>query len=129
MKRGRQTKLNKELADSIIADRARLVPYSQVAEAHGIYRKTLREWIVKGLEELEIGAKSTLFGYLARTIKKNECEAIKGLLEEIRAGEKGWQSRCWILERCFAAEFALGAQELAQLKQELEDIKKALKDG
>ncbi len=129
MKRGRQTKLNKELADSIIADRSRLVPYSQVAEAHGIHRNTLREWIIKGLDELEKDKKSTLFGYLAGTIKKNECQAIKALLEEIRAGEKGWQSRCWILERCFTSEFALGAQELAQLRQELEDIKKVLKDG
>jgi transposase-like protein len=129
MKRGRQTKLNKELADSIIADRSRLVPYSQVSEAHGIHRNTLREWIIKGLDELEKGAKPTLFGYLASAIRKNECKAIKDLLEEIRTGEKGWQSRCWILERCFSAEFALGAQELTQLRQELEDIKKALKDG
>jgi hypothetical protein len=126
---GRPTKLTLEIAESMIPDLAALVPYSQVAEAHGIHRNTLREWIVKGLADLEKRKTKTIFAQLASTIKKNECATIRRLLEEIRQGEKGWQSRCWILERRFPAEFAVGAQELAQLKQELELIKQVIKEN
>ncbi len=73
--------------------------------------------------------KKTAFARFSYTLKKRECEGVCQLLDDIKAGVKSWQSRAWILERRFPMDFALGAQELAQLKQELEDIKKALKDG
>ena len=128
MKTGRPTKFNKSRADSIIEAIAKFVPYTMVADAHQIDRSTLYDWINKGLEDLKNGHKTTLarFSY---TLKKRECEGVCQLLDDVKEGVKSWQSRAWILERRFPMDFALGAQELTQLRQELEDIKNALKDG
>ena len=126
--KGRPTKFNKSRADSIIEAIAKFVPYTMVADANQIDRSTLYDWINKGLEDLRNG-KKTAFARFSYTLKKRECEGVCQLLDDIKAGVKSWQSRAWILERRFPMDFALGAQELTQLKQELEDIKKALKDG
>ncbi len=126
--KGRPTKFNKSRAKSIIEAIAKFVPYTMVADANQINRSTLYDWINKGLEDLRNG-KKTAFARFSYTLKKRECEGVCQLLDDIKAGVKSWQSRAWILERRFPMDFALGAQELTQLKQELEDIKKALKDG
>lgn len=126
--KGRPTKFNKSRAESIIEAIAKFVPYTMVADAHQIDRSTLYDWINKGLEDLRNG-KKTAFARFAYTLKKRECEGVCQLLDDIKAGVKSWQSRAWILERRFPMDFALGAQELLQLRQELEAIKKALKDG
>ncbi|WP_010597635.1 helix-turn-helix domain-containing protein [Rickettsiella massiliensis] len=125
---GRPTKFNKKRSDNIIEAIGNLVPYSVVAEANQIDRSTLYDWINKGFDDLKNGHR-TAFAKFSYTLKKRECEAITSLLDDIKLGVKSWQSRAWLLERRFPMEFAIGSQELAQLKQELEDIKKALKDG
>ncbi|WP_218814181.1 hypothetical protein [Rickettsiella endosymbiont of Dermanyssus gallinae] len=128
MPAGRPTKLTPEIAKSIIHDLAQLIPYGSVAQAHGITRNTLYKWITKGLDEAEIG-KVSPFSQFSIAIKKNECHSIKTLLDIIRSGEKGWQSCAWILERRFASEFSLGAPELAQLKQDIEELKKMINEN
>ncbi|WP_218814593.1 hypothetical protein [Rickettsiella endosymbiont of Dermanyssus gallinae] len=128
MKVGRPTKFNPERAKNIIAAVSNLVPYSLAAESNGINRATLSDWINTGLEHLKEGKKTALAEF-SSTLKKCECEAIIGLLDDIKAGVKSWQSRAWILERRFPTEFAVGAHELVLLRQELDEIKKVLNDG
>ena len=129
MARGRPTKFNQARADSIIEAIANLVPYTIVAEANGITRTTLYDWINTGFEHIQSGKSHTDLAKFSYDLKKRECEAITHLLDDIKLGVKSWQSRAWILERRFPMEFAIGSQELAQLKQELEAIKQALQDG
>lgn len=127
MKVSRPSKFNQTLAEGIIDDVSNLVPYTIAAEAHQISRATLHRWINKGLEDIQSGKTNTEFAQFCDTIKKSQCKAIKALLDDIKKGEKGWQSRAWLLERRFPMEFAIGAQELAELKQQIEEIKELIK--
>jgi hypothetical protein len=52
---------------------------------------------------------------------------VKELLNEIKKGEKGWQARAWILERRFPLEFSSCAQELLQMKEQIDHIEELLK--
>ncbi len=128
MSLGRPTKFNPARAKGIIEAIAKLVPYTVIAEAHQIDRSTLYDWIQKGFEDLKNGNKTALARF-AYTLKKRECEAISQLLDDIKSGVKSWQSRAWILERRFPMDFAIGSQELLQLRRELDEIKKVLNDG
>lgn len=127
MKMGRPTKFNSKRAQGIIDAIANLVPYTMVAQAHQIDRSTLYDWINKGLDDLKSGRKTVLAKF-SNTLKQRECEVITQLLTDVKEGVKSWQARAWLLERRFPMDFAIGSQELAQLKQELEEIKKALKE-
>jgi predicted DNA-binding transcriptional regulator AlpA len=122
---GRSTKFNKKRSDSIIEAIGNLVPYSIVAEANQIDRSTLYDWINKGFEDLKNGHK-TGFAKFSYALKKREYEAVNELLNSIKLGVKSWQSRAWLLERRFPMEFAIGSQELVQLKQEIEELKKMM---
>lgn len=127
MPAGRPSKFNQTLAEGIIEDVSNLVPYAIAAEAHQIDRSTLRDWINKGFDDIKAGKTKTAFAQFSNAIKKSQCKAIKALLDDIKKGEKGWQSRAWLLERRFPMEFAIGAQELAELKQQIEEIKSLVK--
>lgn len=128
MPAGRPTKFNKKRSNDIIEAIANLVPYTIVAEANGITRTTLYDWINTGFEDIQSGKTHTALAKFSYTLKKRECEAVDELLKSIKGGVKSWQSRAWLLERRFPLEFALGAQELLQLKQEMEALKKMIKD-
>lgn len=127
MPAGRPSKFNQILAEGIIEDVSNLVPYAITAEAHQIDRSTLRDWINKGFDDIKAGKTETAFAQFSNAIKKSQCKAIRTLLDDIKKGEKGWQSRAWLLERRFPMEFAIGAQELAELKQQIEEIKQLVK--
>ncbi|MDQ8039626.1 MAG: hypothetical protein REH83_04395 [Rickettsiella sp.] len=123
---GRPTKFNKKRAENIIEAIANLVPYTIVAEANGITRTTLYDWINTGFEDIQSGKTHTALVKFSYTLKKRECEAVDELLKSIKLGVKSWQSRAWLLERRFPMEFAIGSQELVQLKQEIEELKKMM---
>ncbi|TLY48159.1 MAG: hypothetical protein E6K54_02670 [Gammaproteobacteria bacterium] len=123
----RPTKFNKALAEDIIEDIAQLVPYKIVAEAHRIDRSTLNDWINQGLADIQAGKTHSELAQFSYTIKKKQCHAIKELLNEIKQGEKGWQARAWILERRFPLEFSSCAQELLQMKEQIDHIEELLK--
>lgn len=127
MKVSRPSKFNQTLAEGIIEDISNLVPFTIAAEAHQISRATLHRWINKGVEDIQSGKTNTEFAQFCDTIKKSQCIAVKELLNDIKKGEKGWQSRAWLLERRFPMEFAMNAQELTELKQQIEEIKELVK--
>ncbi len=124
---GRNSKFNPTLAKNIIEDSAHLVPYTIVAEANQINRATLHRWINRGLEDIQLGKPQTELAKFCDTIKKKQCHAVKELLNEIKKGEKGWQARAWILERRFPLEFSSCAQELLQMKEQIDHIEALLK--
>ncbi|KAF5301476.1 hypothetical protein FQR65_LT19211 [Abscondita terminalis] len=114
-------------AESIVEDIAQLVPYTMVAEAHQINRSTLYDWINKGFSDIQAGKTSTEWAKFYDAIKKRQCVAVKELLNEIKKGEKGWQARAWILERRFPLDFSSCAQELLQMKEQIDHIEALLK--
>ncbi len=124
---GRPTKFNKALAEDIIEDIAQLVPFTMAAEANQISRATLHRWVSEGFEDIQAGRKNTELAQFCDTIKKSQCVAVKELLNEIKKGEKGWQARAWILERRFPLEFSSCAQELLQMKEQIDHIEELLK--
>jgi len=124
---GRPSKFNSSLAKKIINDIAHLVPFTMAAEANQINRSTLYDWINQGLADIQAGKTNTELAKFSSAIKKNQCTAVKELLNEIKKGEKGWQSRAWILERRFPLEFSSCAQELLQMKEQIDHIETLLK--
>jgi hypothetical protein len=124
---GRPSKFNSSLAKKIINDIAHLVPFTMAAEANQINRSTLYDWINQGLADIQAGKTNTELAKFSSAIKKNQCTAVKELLNEIKKGEKGWQSRAWILERRFPLEFSSCAQELLQMKEQIDHIEELLK--
>jgi hypothetical protein len=124
---GRPSKFNSSLAKKIIDDIAQLVPFTIAAEANQINRSTLYDWINQGLADIQAGKTNTELAKFSSAIKKSQCVAVKELLNEVKKGEKGWQSRAWILERRFPLEFSSCAQELLQMKEQIDHIETLLK--
>jgi uncharacterized membrane protein len=124
---GRPSKFNPTLAKNIIEDIAQLVPYTITAKANQIDRSTLYDWINQGLADIQAGKNKTEFAQFSDAIKKSQCQSVKELLKDIKKGEKAWQSRAWLLERRFPMEFSLAAEELAELKLQIEEIKQLIK--
>lgn len=127
MPAGRPSKFTPDRAEGIIEAINNLVPYRVAAEAHQIDRSTLYDWINKGFDDIKAGKKNTALAKFSYTIKKGKCEAIKKLITDIKAGKKSWQARAWLLERRFPMEFSLAAEELAQMKRQIEEIKALIK--
>src|SRR5678815_1727953 len=63
------------------------------AQAAGIHRHTLRNWIIRG----EAG--EAPFAEFLAAAEKAEAMGERRLLREIRKGVDGWQARSWSLER------------------------------
>jgi hypothetical protein len=70
------------------------------AQAAGIHRHTLRNWVVRG----EAG--EDLFAEFLAEVEKAEAIGERRLLREIRKGVDGWQARSWILERRWPARWS-----------------------
>ena len=124
---GRPSKFNSTLTKNIIEDIAQLVPYTIAAKANQIDSSTLYDWINQGLADIQAGKNKTEFAQFSDAIKKSQCQSVKELLKDIKKGEKAWQSRAWLLERRFPMEFSLAAEELAELKLQIEEIKQLIK--
>lgn len=97
---GRPTSLTPEV-ERAVCSALRGGNYRETAaQAAGIHRNTLRNWITRGEQEEEPYA-SFLYA-----VEKAEAAGERKLLREIRKGCDGWQARSWILERRWPARWS-----------------------
>ncbi len=97
---GRPTSLTPEVQRAI-CNALRSGNYRDTAaQAAGIHRNTLRNWLQRG----EAG--EAVFVDFLCAVEKAEAQGEKKLLREIRKGVDGWQSRSWILERRWPARWS-----------------------
>lgn len=97
---GRPSKKTPATVAKIAEAIANGLPDHHAAALAGITNETLREW--KADEEFSLSIKSAV---AARLTKR---------LARVEAGRLGWQGTAWILERCYAAEFARPEIQLNQ---------------
>ena len=64
----------------------------------GIPRRSYYYWLERG-EQDEADEKKTIYTQLLHTIKKADAACERRNVLGVQAGELGWQSRAWILER------------------------------
>lgn len=90
---GRPTSLTPEVERAILGALRGGNYRETAAQAAGIHRNTLRNWIKAG----EAGDPD--FVEFLCAVEKAEAYGERKLLRHIRAGCDGWQSKAWIMER------------------------------
>ena len=70
----------------------------------GIPRRSYYYWLERG-EQDEADEKKTIYTQLLHTIKKADAECERRNVLGVQAGELGWQSRAWILERKYRSRW------------------------
>jgi transposase len=90
---GRPTSLTPEVEKAIVLALRAGNYRDTAAQAAGIHRHTLRNWVIRGEQDEEP------FASFLAALEKAEAAGEKKLLREIRKGVDGWQSRAWMLER------------------------------
>lgn len=96
---GRPTLLTPEVQKKII-ETIRAGNYKHIAaQAAGIHRDTLNGW------ELRAAKGDEPYKSFSDELKKAEAEAEITLLETVKTGGDGWQSKAWMLERRFASRW------------------------
>jgi transposase len=114
MATGRPIKLTDGLIEQA-ADALRRVYYVEtVADLLGIHKDTFYDWLKRGETERET-VEGSIFTRFSDAVKRARAEAKQELLAKVRAGSGAdWQSKAWILERCFPREF--GRIDRAQIE-------------
>jgi len=136
VKRGRRTKLTKEVQQKIV-DAVRAGNYLEVAAAYaGVGENTLHEWVARGEGRDPHRSKTELYSDFAAAVKVARAEAEATAVAIVRmAMTDNWQAAMTFLERSFPTRWSrrtevVGADggplevsitELAQLMVERED--------
>jgi len=77
----------------------------------GIDRKTYYNWMNRGEQE-----EGTIFSDFFYTIKKALAAVRIKILQEIREGAQGWQSKCWIMERRWFDDWGIKDKQAEKLE-------------
>jgi hypothetical protein len=91
---GRPTKRTPDRVKRLAKAIADGLPDEYACALVGINRDTLQQW-----------RNDPDFAEFSATIKAVQAKRLLKRLAVIEAGAVGWQSTCWILERCYAKEF------------------------
>lgn len=116
------SKPRKEIFYGLLEDSRRMIPLSHSANSRGIAASTLYKWLERGISESDEG-KETELSKFAMEMRSIDCENIQGLISEVKAGCKAWQSKAWLLERRYPTEFTLYSGEFNRLREEINDLK------
>lgn len=74
--------------------------YDTAAMLAGVHRSTFYRWLAQGENDPD-----SIYGELWFKVKVSASKAEDQLLRKVAAGQPGWQSSCWILERRFAGKW------------------------
>jgi transposase len=107
MKRGRKTKLTKQVQQKIV-DAVRAGNYLEVAAAYaGVGENTLHEWIARGEGRDTHRSKTALYTDFAEAVKMARAEAEATAVAVVRmAMSENWQAAMTFLERSFPSRWS-----------------------
>lgn len=96
----RPTSLTPEVQAIVIEAIGRGLYRETAAALAGVTRQTLNNWELRGLANEE-----PFYGFLV-AIKRAEAQAESDVIDGVRAGLEGWQSKAWIAERRWPARWS-----------------------
>lgn len=115
---------NRELYNKLIQNVRSVLVIRQTAMLSGVTDRRLREWLDWGKRHLNDDPESPIiFAQFARDFYMAQAEKVSELMEEIREGKKNWQSSAWLLERCFRDDFGSDAAKLAEISDEIAELR------
>lgn len=100
-KRGYQV-LTPELVEAIALNVASCAPLKDCAQAAGVARVTLDEWMRRGEDPKE---PDPIYRSLVQSVARARSTAVVGMAATARSGRKGWQGAAWLLERRHSEDF------------------------
>lgn len=116
-----------ELEDILIEGLRKTLTQTQSAYYAGISPDTLAAWIKTGQEDARQGIDS-VYKKFSMKYKKAQAEEASNLLNVLREGKQSWQSRAWILERCFRDDYAANSHVITELLDKTEKLGHILKN-
>jgi transposase len=103
---GRPSKLNDEMIEKVKQAISKLYYIEAVADYVGISRRVVYDWLESGEKEDKEGNEENIYVRFLHAVKKSQAEAKRELVDGIKIGSgANWQSKAWILERCYPNEF------------------------
>lgn len=117
---GRPTSLTPEVERRILSALRGGNYREAAAQAGGVHRHTLRNWIVRG----EAGEEP--YAAFLAAVEKAEAFAERRLLKLIKVGLEGWQSKAWIMERRWPSRW--GGRVRSAVNDELAAIMKRIEE-
>lgn len=121
MVNGRPTKFNPERCAAIIDAVSKYSPYSIAAEANGICRDTLYEWLKIARTDKAAGL-DTEYVRFSDALKRVEMDKMHQLCANVEAGVDRWQSNAWLLERRWREHFGADAGVIQELMEAFKDL-------
>ena len=127
---GRPDKLTEERARLAVEAYRQGASHDMAADCVGVSKSTVREWIQRGIEEMEAGIDSKYVSF-STSVKQARYEYEKSLCAdiEIKGRDGAWQANAWLLERRNPDAFGRNALELAKINElhtELEALKEVI---
>lgn len=101
--------LTPELIETIALNVASCAPLKDCAQAAGISRETLDEWLRRADDPRE---PDPIYRSLAESVARARSTAVVGMAATARSGRKGWQGSAWLLERRYPEEFGPPKRQL-----------------
>lgn len=101
--------LTPALIEAIALNVASSAPLKDCAQAAGVSRDTLDEWLRRGADPEE---KDPIYRTLSESVARARSQAVVGMAATARSGRKGWQGAAWLLERRHPDDFGPPTKKL-----------------
>lgn len=95
-------RLTPALIETIALNVASCAPLKDCAQAAGISRETLDEWLRRADDPSE---RDPIYRTLSESVARARSTAVVGMAATARSGRKGWQGAAWLLERRHSEDF------------------------
>lgn len=107
---GRPTILTDELQDALVAALERGNYLQDACDLVGTNRKSVQEWVARGLQDIGQGFTESQFARFAVAVKRARAQVGDECLQDIRDKVDRWQASAWFLERTRPAQFGQTAR-------------------
>lgn len=100
------------------------LPFRDACALAGVTREAAYRWLAAASKE-DPNPEYVAFAVavaVARAKFKQQC------LKAIKTGAQGWQSRAWLLERLFPADFSLDRREMRVMLKQLTEMEAMIKE-
>jgi|SRR6185436_9178705 len=102
------------------------LPNRMSHELAGVKERCFYNWMSKGEKDIDENIE-TAYSIFVQTIKQVRAKSAMRKLKYINSKDnKSWQAKAWLLERCHASSFAVNAQEMLEMKDQMNEIKALL---
>lgn len=116
------SKFTPEARAKIIEGLEQNLPQELAAYHARIAECTFYAWRARGIKELEENITDSEYAKFYLDIISTRAKKVIDNLDKVSNGEKNWQGRAWILERCYRKFFALDAGIIAEIATKISEL-------